>query len=64
MKFHDVLEKAKREKYAIPQFNINKLEWAKYILEECEKEKSPVFLGVSTGAAKYMGGYNTVVSMV
>lgn len=64
MNFYDVLNKAKEEKYAIPQFNINNLEWAKYILEECEKEKSPVFIGVSTGAAKYMGGYNTVVNMV
>jgi len=64
MNFSNVLNKAKEEKYAIPQFNINNLEWAKYILEECEKEKSPVFLGVSTGAAKYMGGYNTVVNMV
>ncbi len=64
MNFSDVLNKAKQEKYAIPQFNINNLEWAKYILEECEKEKSPVFLGVSTGAARYMGGYNTVVNMV
>ena len=58
------IEKAKKEKYAIPQFNINNLEWAKYILEVCQEEKSPVFLGVSTGAAKYMGGYNTVVGMV
>lgn len=64
MNFQEVLAKAKKEKYAIPQFNINNLEWAKYILEECEKEKSPVFLGVSTGAAKYMGGYNTVVGLV
>lgn len=64
MNFQEVLAKAKKEKYAIPQFNINNLEWAKYILEECEKEKSPVFLGVSTGAAKYMGGYNTIVGLV
>lgn len=64
MNYQEVLAKAKNEKYAIPQFNINNLEWAKYILEECEKEKSPVFLGVSTGAAKYMGGYNTVVGLV
>lgn len=64
MDYSKVLNKAKEEKYAIPQFNINNLEWAKYILEECEKEKSPVFIGVSTGAAKYMGGYVTVVNMV
>ena len=60
----NILEKAKQNKYAIPQFNINNLEWAKYILEACEEEKSPVFLGVSTGAAKYMGGYNVVRKMI
>ena len=59
-----ILLKAKNEKYAIPQFNINNLEWTKYILEVCEEEKSPVFLGVSSGAAKYMGGFNTIVGMV
>ena len=64
MNFKDILLKAKTEKYAIPQFNINNLEWAKYILETCEELKSPVFLGVSMGAAKYMGGFNTVVGMV
>ena len=55
---------AYEKKYAIPQFNIINLEWAKYILEECQEQKSPVFLGVSTSAAKYMGGYNVVVAMV
>ena len=64
MNLRDILLKAKTEKYAIPQFNINNLEWAKYILEVCEEEKSPVFLGVSYGAAKYMGGFNVVVGMV
>ena len=64
MDVRETLLKAKNEKYAIPQFNINNLEWAKYILEVCEEEKSPVFLGVSSGAAKYMGGFNTVVGMV
>ena len=64
MNVRDILNKAKQEKYAIPQFNINNLEWAKYILEVCEEEKSPVFLGVSSGAAKYMGGFNVVVGMV
>lgn len=65
MKKHSqILEKAFKENYAIPQFNINNLEWTKYILETCEEEKSPVFLGVSTSAAKYMGGYNVVVGMV
>ncbi len=60
----DILALAKQGKYAIPQFNINNLEWAKNILEACQQEKSPVFLGVSTGAAKYMGGYNVVRKMV
>ena len=64
MNFKEILLKAKNEHYAIPQFNINNLEWTKYILEVCEEEKSPVFLGVSQGAAKYMGGFNTVVGMV
>lgn len=64
MNFRDILLKAKNEKYAIPQFNINNLEWTKYILEVCEEEKSPVFLGVSSGAAKYMGGFNVVNGMV
>jgi len=59
-----VLENAKQNKYAIPQFNINNLEWTKYILEACQLEHSPVFLGVSSGAAKYMGGYNVVRKMV
>lgn len=61
---YEMLIKAKEEKYAIPQFNINNLEWAKIILESCEKTKVPVILGVSEGALKYMGGPNTVVGMV
>ena len=64
MDYKELIKKAYEEKFAIPQFNINNLEWAKYILEVCEEEKSPVFLGVSEGAAKYMGGFNTVVGMV
>lgn len=54
---------AKANKYAVPHFNINNLEWTKFILEECENLKSPVILGVSQGAAKYMGGYNVVADM-
>ena len=50
--------------YAVAQFNINNLEWTKEILLECEELKSPVILGVSMGAAKYMTGYKTVVAMV
>ncbi len=60
----DMLEKAKSGKYAVGQFNINNLEWARFILEASEEMKSPVILGVSEGAAKYMGGYVTVANMV
>lgn len=60
----EMLEKAKKGKYAVAHFNINNLEWAKYILEECQDLKSPVILGVSEGAAKYMGGYNVITGMV
>ena len=60
----DMLLDAFNNKYAICQFNINNLEWAKYILEECEKNLSPVILGVSESAVKYMGGYNTVSMMI
>ncbi|MDD3999588.1 MAG: class II fructose-bisphosphate aldolase, partial [Bacilli bacterium] len=59
-----MLEKAKQEKYAVGQFNINNLEWTKTILTVSEEMSSPVILGVSSGAAKYMGGYRTVVGMV
>lgn len=59
-----MLDKAKKEGYAVPHFNINNLEWTKYILETCEEHKSPVILGVSEGAAKYMGGYNVVSNIV
>lgn len=60
----DMLEKAKDNGYAVGQFNINNLEYAQAILQAAEEEKSPVILGVSEGAAKYMGGYNVVVAMV
>ena len=60
----NMLEKAKKEKYAVGQFNINNLEWTKTILSVAEEMSSPVILGVSEGAAKYMGGYKTVVGMV
>lgn len=62
--FIEMLDKAKKSHYAIPQFNINNLEWTKYILEECNSLKVPVILGVSEGASKYMGGYNVVASLV
>lgn len=60
----DMLNDAKEEKYAIAQFNINNLEWTKNILEVCQEKNVPVILGVSEGAAKYMGGYNVVSAMV
>lgn len=59
-----MLEDAKSQSYAVPHFNINNLEWARYILETCEELRSPVILGVSEGAAKYMGGYKTIFNMV
>ena len=59
-----MLKQAKLEKYAVPQFNANNLEWAKYILQECELLRSPVIIGVSEGAAKYMGGFNVVAAMI
>lgn len=60
----EILNNARRNKYAVPQFNINDLEWTKYILEECEDLKTPVILGVSEGAIKHMGGYKTTYNMV
>ena len=60
----EMLEKAKAGHYAVGQFNINNLEWTKAILLTAEEMKSPVILGVSEGAGKYMCGYNTVVGMV
>ena len=60
----EMLVKAKAGKYAVGQFNINNLEWTKAILLTAEEMKSPVILGVSEGAGKYMGGYNVIVGMV
>ncbi len=60
----DMLNKAKAGKYAVGQFNINNLEWTKAILLTAEELKSPVILGVSEGAGKYMCGYTTIVGMV
>ena len=50
----DILNDAKANKYAVIQFNINNLEWTKYILEECNSLHVPFILGVSEGAVKYM----------
>ena len=60
----EMLDKAKAGHYAVGQFNINNLEWTKAILLTAEECKSPVILGVSEGAGKYMTGYKTVVGMV
>ena len=59
-----MLKDALKGKYAVGQFNINNLEWTKAILETAQENNSPVILGVSEGAGKYMGGYKTVVGMV
>ena len=60
----DMLQKAKAGHYAVGQFNINNLEWTKAILLTAQENNSPVILGVSEGAGKYMGGYKTIVGMV
>ena len=60
----EMLEKARDGKYAVGQFNINNLEWTKSILQTAQELKSPVILGVSEGAGKYMTGFKTVTAMV
>ena len=60
----DMLTKAKASHYAVGHFNINNLEWAKAVLLTAEELRSPVILGVSEGAGKYMCGYKTIVGMV
>ena len=60
----EMLNKAREGKYAVGQFNINNLEWTKAILLTAQECNSPVILGVSEGAGKYMCGYKTVVGMV
>ena len=60
----EMLDKAKAGKYAVGHFNINNLEWTKAILLTAQENNSPVILGVSEGAGKYMGGISTVVGMV
>lgn len=59
-----MLDDAVEGKYAVGQFNINNLEWTKAILMTAQENNSPVILGVSEGAAKYMGGFKTIVGMV
>ena len=60
----DMLKKAVEGKYAVGQFNINNLEWTKSILQTAQENNSPVILGVSEGAGKYMTGFKTVAAMV
>ncbi len=60
----EMLIKAKKEKYAVGQFNINNVEWTSAILDKAQELNTPVILGVTTGASKYMGGWNTVVGIV
>ena len=61
---NEMLLKAKKEKNTVYQFNVNNLEWTKFILEKCNELGVSVILGVSEGAIKYMGGYNVVASLV
>ncbi|NOQ50494.1 MAG: class II fructose-1,6-bisphosphate aldolase [Mycoplasmataceae bacterium] len=60
----EVLIKAEKNRYAVGQYNINNMEWTKAVLEVAQANKSPVIIGVSEGAAKYMGGYKAVAMMV
>ena len=59
-----ILKKARKEGYGVGQFNINNLEWTKAVLNTAQEKNSPVILGVSEGAGKYMGGYKAIVGMV
>ena len=60
----EMLKKAKAGHYAVGQFNINNLEWTKAVLLTAQELQSPVILGVSEGAGKYMTGFETVAAMV
>lgn len=60
----EMLIKARKEHYAVGQFNINNLEWTQAILDEVQALNAPVILGVSEGASKYMGGWKVVAEMV
>ena len=60
----DMLQKAREGKYAVGHFNINNLEWAKAVLLTAQEMNSPVILGVSEGAGKYMGGFTAIIGMV
>ena len=60
----EILKDAKNNHYSVPQFNVNNLEWTKFILEECAINNSPVILGVSESSVEYMGGYNVVSGLI
>lgn len=60
----EMLQKARKEGYGVAQININNLEWTKSALSVAQELNSPIILGVSEGAAKYMGGFRTVVAIV
>src|SRR5699024_4471423 len=60
----EMLNKAKEGKYAVGQFNINNLEWTQAVLQAAQENNSPIILGVSEGAGKYIGGAEVVVAMV
>lgn len=64
VKATEMLKKARDGHYAVGQFNINNLEWTKAVLQMAQEMNSPVILGVSEGAGKYMSGYKTVTAMV
>ena len=59
-----MLEKALKEGYAVPAYNINNLEWTRYILEACQEDKSPVILAVTEKSIDYFGGVNVVHNVV
>lgn len=60
----DLMKNALKEDFAIPAYNINNLEWTKYVLETCNLDRSPVILGVSENAVEYFGGYDVVYGVV
>lgn len=61
---NDILSKALKEGYAVPAYNINNLEWTKYILEACNEDKSPVILAVTEKSVNYCGGFKVIYNMV
>ena len=60
----ELLKNAIKDTYAVPAYNVNNIEWAKYILEACNEDRSPVILAVSEGTIKYLGGYTVVANAI